>query len=180
MNGERYDTIPRKLWSSPLFCGSGISLMALTFDRSRWVPCLSLTQPKNLTELLLTSHFFLFSTSPCSLATFMNLFSLLLCSALSLPCMMISSVIQMTPSQQSRIWSIILGKISCAHVSPNGRCTKWNHPFCVHWRLSEEMIHSRELCNSKMKIHPPKWIWYYQLAHEWFLPVLVSCSGPIW
>ena len=27
--------------------------------------------------------------------------------------------------------------------------------LCVCWRLSEEMIHSQELYNSKMKIHPP-------------------------
>ena len=52
--------------------------------------------------------------------------------------------------------------------------------LCVCWRLSEEIIHSQELCNSKMKIHPPWWIWYYQVAHGWFLLALVSCSGPVW
>ena len=51
--------------------------------------------------------------------------------------------------------------------------------LCVHWRLSEEMIHSWELCNSKIKIYPLWWILYYQLAHGWFLLVLVSCSGPV-
>ena len=50
----------------------------------------------------------------------------------------------------------------------------------VCWRLSEEMIHSWELCNSEMKMHPLWWFSYYQLAHGWFLLVLVSCSGPVW
>ena len=126
MNGERYVTIPRKLWNSPLVWGAGISFLG-----SGWAPCLSYTQPKNLTESFLTSHFFLLSTNPCSLTTLMNLCSCLSCSSSSLPCMMISSAIPMTPSHWLSIWSMIHLKISCAQASPNGRCTKWNLPLCV-------------------------------------------------
>ena len=46
--------------------------MALTCHGSGWAPCLAYTQPKNF---VLTSHFFFFSTSPCSLATFINMLS---------------------------------------------------------------------------------------------------------
>ena len=106
MNGERYVTIPRNLWNSLLFCGAGISL----------------THTRNLVELLLTSHFSLFSTSLCSLATYMNLFRVLSCFTSSLPCMIISSAILITPSQWSMIWCIILWKVSCTHASLNGRC----------------------------------------------------------
>ena len=70
-----------------------------------WAPYLSWTHPKNLTESFLTSYLDLLNTSPCSLATLMNLCSLLLCSSSSLPCMMISSAIPMIPSPG--IWSII-------------------------------------------------------------------------
>ena len=110
---------------SILFFGVGISLMALTFDGSGWAPCLLQTQSKNLTELLLTSHFFV----QCQPMFSCNL--LLSCSASSLPCIIISSVIPMTPSQRCRIWSVILWKISCAHASRNGRCTKRNLNLCV-------------------------------------------------
>ena len=40
--------------------------------------------------------------------------------------------------------------------------------LCVCWRLSEEMIHSRELCNSRMKIPPPWWIFVLP-ASSWVI-----------
>ena len=85
---------------------------------------------------------------------FMNLCSFM--SSSSLPCMMISSVILMTPSQQSRIWSSP-GRYP-VHMWVWMEDVQSKIVLCVCWRLSEEMIHSWELCNSKIKIYLLWWI----------------------
>ena len=106
MKGERYITIPRKCWSCCLLSGGGILWIASTFlGVLRLAPLASYTVLKNVTESFLTWRFSPLKTSPCSQAVHMKLCRFLSWSSLSFPWMTTSSVIPMTPSQHSRIWS---------------------------------------------------------------------------
>ena len=101
-------------------------LIAVTFSGSGLIPSVSTDWPKNLMDVLLNTHFSLFSVRPASWIRFKTASKFLSCSCCVVPYTSTSSIKHTTSLRPLRISCILLWKYSGADVIPKGSLLKQN------------------------------------------------------
>ena len=116
--------MPKKACSSLLFFGTGISVSALNFYESGWMPSLDTTSPKNGIDVHLKWYLSLFNFKFTTWHCLSTLYTASSWSVLSLsyPITRMSTAIPNTFGISLNISSILHWNMSPTGNAPNGRC----------------------------------------------------------